>query len=163
MDENSPNGSGFLAKVCKLWEEAADYENKAIIRTGFVLGDKTLNKILLPFKLKIGVKIGNENYIPWIDIEDEVRAIEFLIENNLKGIYNLTSPNPLKADEFYDTIKKLTNTKIMINIPSKLIKFLLKDMSEIFIEGQNALPNNLLKQGFKFKYENLSESIRRFL
>src|SRR5437867_3411063 len=66
LREDSSPGNGFLADVCRQWESATDAATRKGIRvvhlrTGIVLSQKdgALKKMLLPFKLGLGGKVGS--------------------------------------------------------------------------------------------------------
>ena len=67
--------------------------------TGIVLSATAgaLGKMLLPFKLGAGGPIGGgKQWMSWISLDDEIYAINHLMMNaDSKGVYNLTSPNPI--------------------------------------------------------------------
>src|SRR5262249_47302041 len=74
LDEASSPGKGFLADVCKRWEEAAMVAEKhgarvVLLRIGVVLGEGggALEKMLLPFKLFAGGPLGDgAQVVPWV-------------------------------------------------------------------------------------------------
>ncbi len=103
LDESSAPGSGFLADLCRQWEEAAQPAVDAGIRvihlrTGVVLGPGpgALARMLPIFKLGLGGPLGpGTQWMSWIGLEDLLSAIFFLLENpSLSGPVNLTSPSP---------------------------------------------------------------------
>lgn len=172
LNENSPEGKGFLADVTADWEaETEDLRNdvrKIIIRTGVVLSNRggMLKKLLLPFRLFIGGHLGSGNqFVSWIHIEDEVNAIRFLIENkSSKGVFNLTSPNPLSFREFAVTLGNVLKRPSCIHIPSAAIKMIFGEMGkEILLGGQKAYPEKLMDSNFVFKYPNLDDALKNLL
>src|SRR5579864_7759121 len=78
LNERSTPGSGFLSDVCREWEAATQAAARAGIRTvqmrtGVVLSPEggALGKMLIPFKLGVGGKIGNgRQWMSWIDVQD---------------------------------------------------------------------------------------------
>jgi len=104
ITESHPPGNDFLSDVCKKWEDST-YEveehgvRRVILRTGLVLdaNQGALPRLVLPFRLFLGGKIASGNqYISWIHIQDEIRAIKFLLEEDeTKGAYNFCAPNPV--------------------------------------------------------------------
>jgi len=168
-DENSEQGEGFLAHVCKQWEESASevsnqHVKRAIIRTGVVLGNTggMLPKLVQPIKFFLGADLGKgDNYISWIHIEDEIRAIEFIIENSLEGIFNLTAPEPVSSKELNKQIGAVLKKPVWLKVPAFLLNMLLGDLSkEVLLANQEVFPSNLTNAGFNFKYSNISEAIK---
>ncbi len=80
LDERSKPGKGFLAEVCQAWEHAVEPAANAGIRVvnlriGIVLSRQggALAKMLLPFRLGLGGRIGDgRQYLSWIAIDDVV-------------------------------------------------------------------------------------------
>ena len=83
LDEESDTGEGFLAELGRAWEGASALAAEAGIRViqarlGIVLSRRggALAKMLLPFRLGMGGKIGNgRQYVSWISLEDAVAAL----------------------------------------------------------------------------------------
>jgi uncharacterized protein len=168
-NEQTKKGEGFLAEVCEKWENSTQSilksgTKRVIIRTGIVLGKSggILPKLLLSFRFYIGIILGKgNNYIPWIHLEDEIRAIEFIIKNpDNSDIYNLTAPNPATMKEIIRNISKKKKHFFQLTLPDKIINFLLGDMGkEMLLADQKVLPTNLLSNGFKFEFETIESAL----
>lgn len=167
--EDSNKGSGYLSDLVATWEKQLENLKDqdirtCIIRTGVVLGKEAglFPKLKKQFKLYTGGKIGSgKQYISWIHIEDEINAILHLIENeNSKGIYNLSSPNPTTNNEFGLTLAKVLNRPFWATIPSFVIKMIFGEMGiELMLKGENVYPSKLISEGFEFKFPNLESCL----
>jgi uncharacterized protein (TIGR01777 family) len=152
--------------VCKRWEQIALQANTrvCIIRTGIVLGKGggALKKMLLPFKLGLGGPMGDgEQYMSWIQLQDELKAIDFLLQNEqLSGAFNLTAPNAVSNRDFSKTLAKTLHRPCIFTTPAFVLSTLLGEMSEILLFGQNVVPNKLLAAGFEFTYPNLADALK---
>ena len=75
-----------------------------LARTGLVLSPRggMLSRLKPLFSLGLGARLGNgRQYMPWISLEDEVRALLFAISHDeLSGPVNLTGPAPVTNAEF---------------------------------------------------------------
>ena len=121
VNESDPPGKSFLSYVCENWENSTKSSRNSGIRTvniriGIILSPLggALKKMLTPFKLGLGGKIGDGNQImSWISLEDTVKSIIHILKNeHLSGPVNLTNPNPVNNYEFTKKLgKKLS--KIM--------------------------------------------------
>src|SRR5277367_4329647 len=109
LGEKSPMGRGFLAEVCGEWEGASRIAENAGIRTvniriGLVLSPKggALEKMLTPFKLGLGGRIGSgQQWMSWIHVDDIVGGIHHAIRiESLAGPVNLVAPNSVRNSEF---------------------------------------------------------------
>src|SRR5207249_2659150 len=80
LTEESAMGTGFLAEVCRDWEEASNGAAPRVVnlRFGVVLSTRggALAKILLPFKLGLGGVVGSgRQWWSWVSLDDAVGAI----------------------------------------------------------------------------------------
>lgn len=168
IEENSAKGDGFLASVCETIEDEIKGISEfgirtAIIRSGIVLGNGGyLKKIQKIFKKIAGVYFGNpNNWISWIHIEDEIRAIEHIIKNeNLNGIFNLTAPSPVIAKTFNKELCRKFKCRTVFNLPAFLALLTGKDFAnDILLTSQRVLPTKLESSGFEFLYKEIGEAL----
>ena len=79
VDETTPFGSTFLARVCSAWE-AASVEapvRNVQVRTALVVGPdaQAIKLMALPFRLFAGGPLGSgKQWFPWIDLDEIGRA-----------------------------------------------------------------------------------------
>lgn len=173
LTEQSDSGNGFLPEVSEKWEnEAAEAEKLGIrvvnLRTGMVLDpdEGALKKMVLPFKLGVGGNLGSGNqYWSWISIDDEIAAIEHIINNKeLKGPVNLVSPEPSRNREFTVELGKILYRPAFMHVPEFVLNTILGDMSrELFLCSTRVLPEKLLSSGFKFKHNSLRKVLEEYL
>ncbi len=169
LDEDSTPGEGFLAGVCQQVERSVEeFENLGVrcvvIRTGVVLGrgGGALPRLILPFRFYLGGHLGSgRQWFSWIGLDDEVGAIRFLMENvNLRGVFNLTAPNPATMKEFCQILGKVLNRPSWLNVPAFAARLALGEMAdEMLLAGQRVLPRRLLAAGFSFKYPDLQKAL----
>jgi uncharacterized protein (TIGR01777 family) len=170
--DNEPPGSDYLAGVARQWEDSTrqvDELNirRVVIRTGVVLSRQggVLDRLLLPFRLFIGGPVGSgRQWLPWIHILDEVRAIEFLMKKeNAQGAYNLSAPNPLTNAEFGRTIAKVISRPYWAPAPAFALRVALGEMSTLVLDGQRVIPDRLLKLEFQFQYPDAAGALANLL
>ena len=98
-----------------------------VLRTGIVLAKNggALQKMLLPFKLGLGGKVGSGNqWMPWIHRDDLVRIIFFCIEHkSITGSLNCTAPKPVTNKLFTKTLAELLNRPAVLSMPPTIVKF----------------------------------------
>lgn len=173
VDETSLPGASFLADVCQRWESAATAATNAgirtvFLRTGIVLTPKggALKKQLPLFKFGLGGRFGSgKQWQSWITLEDEIRAIEFLLTAPVTGAANLTAPNPVTNSEFTSTLARVLHRPALIPVPSLFPKLLLgSELAEsLLLSGQRVFPSVLTTNGFRFTHERLEEALRSLL
>jgi uncharacterized protein (TIGR01777 family) len=170
LSEDSSPGSGFLAEVCQKTEHTIQQIETpgvrlAILRLGVVLGTGggLISRLLPPFRFYLGCRIAAANqWLSWIQIDDVAEAIRFIIErSDLKGVFNLTSPNPVPAKDFYTSLGKAMHRPVLFSVPTFALKLLLRDMaSELFLASQRAIPQNLLHAGYEFRYPDVESTLQ---
>lgn len=170
--EDSPNGKGFLADLCKAWEEesekAKDFGARvAILRIAVVLAEDggALEKMKTPFSFGVGGVLGSgKQWMPWLTIDDLVGIIHFVLENEISGVINATSPNPVTNYEFTKTLGKVLNRPTIFPIPEFPIKLMFGEMGDqLLLKGCRVVPKRLQELGYSFKFENLEDAMRQVL
>ncbi len=169
IEETKLGQRGFLTKVAISHEEAVNqikqHSRLVFLRTGMVLGKNggALKKIVVQFKLFLGGKLGNgKQWNSWIHIEDEIRAIRFLIENeNTSGPFNLTSPGAVQNKEFSKAVGKILNRPSIMPAPAFILRIFLGTMAnELLLNGLKVAPKKLTDHGFQFKFESINDALK---
>jgi uncharacterized protein len=169
LTEASSAGDDFLAGICTAWEAAAQPAADAGIRTvhprtGVVIaeGGPLIEKIDLPFRLGVGGKVGSgRQYVPWIALEDEVRALRFLIDSQLSGPVNLVGPAPVTNLELTKALGEVMNRPTVFPIPAFAIRLLYGEMGETLATVSNrVIPQVLLDAGFRFRHTDIRSALR---
>lgn len=169
--ENSLYVEGFTHDLCQKWEdEALRAKNSGvrvcISRLGVVLSKNggIMSKLKPVFLKGFGAQLGTgQQYFSWIHIFDVVNAFNFLIEKTeCEGVYNFTAPAPVTNAVFTKTINDFIHLPTWLKIPSIAIKLALGEMGEnLLLKGQNVVPKRLVDAGFKFRYGNIGEAIKK--
>ena len=173
LDENSELGEGFLAEVCRKSEAiAARVEREGTrcvaVRTGLVLGREggILAKLMTPFRLCVGGHVGSgRQWVSWISLEDEVRAIRFLPEDSqATGAFNLTAPNPVTMKQFARTLGRVLGRPAWTFVPGVAARLALGRMAdETLLASQRVMPSRLLKAGFEFRHPDLQDALETII
>ncbi|MFM8625418.1 MAG: TIGR01777 family oxidoreductase [Actinomycetota bacterium] len=173
LDETAAQGNGFLADVCRAWEDAAAPAVAAgvrtvYLRTGIVLSPAggALKKQLPLFRLGLGGKFGNgRQWQSWISIDDEVAAIIHLLGGNARGAVNLTAPEPVTNAEFTKVLAGVLSRPAVIPIPSFGPKALLGGelADALLFTGQRVVPAALTADGYVFGHPTLESALRSLL
>ena len=169
LDETSPPGNGFLADLCRQWEEAAQPARDAGIRVvqarfGVVLGREggALRQMLPAFRLGLGGRLGDgHQWMSWVSLDDAVAAILFAVEKpSLSGPINVTSPNPVTNAEFTRALAKKLRRPAPFPIPAPALRIALGAMAdEALLVSTRAIPAKLLAAGFQFRYPRMDEAL----
>jgi len=167
--ESDRVGDDFLAAVCREWESAADLAGDVRtvkIRTGLVL-DPTggaLGKMLPIFRFGLGGKLSNgKQWWSWITLHDQIRAITFLLENNVSGPVNLTSPNPVTNSEFTAGLARALHRPALFPVPALALKIVLGGFSAEVLGSKKVMPQALVEAGFTFDYPHISSALEKLV
>lgn len=173
IDENSLYINDFTHKLCNLWELEAKKAEKLGVRTcitrlGVVLGKNggALEEMLSIFRLGLGGKIGSgKQFFSWVHIDDIIGAFNFLIKDKTqKGIYNLTSPNPVTNYRFTKELGKMINRPTVLTIPKFVIKMIFGEMGDkLLLNGSAVYPKKLLDSGYEFQFKTIEASLENIL
>ncbi|HEX2284454.1 MAG TPA: TIGR01777 family oxidoreductase [Mycobacterium sp.] len=168
-DESAPAGEGFLAQLCQDWEAATSLAAQhgvrvTLVRTGLVLAASggMLARLRPLFSLGLGARLGNgRQYMPWISLEDEVRALLFAISHDeLSGPVNLTGPAPVTNAEFTAALGRAVNRPTPLMVPGFALRAVLGEFAEEgLLGGQRAIPAALERAGFQFHHNTIGEAL----
>ncbi len=172
LDETSPAGSDFLADVVQAWESSSAGVSKigvrhVVARIGIVLSTEggALPKLVKPFEFLAGGPLGNgEQWMSWIHIEDTVRALCHLLQDQTAaGIYNITAPHPIQNAVMAENIGNILSKPGLVPAPALALKVALGEMATLVVDGQRVVPKRLLKQRFMFRYTDIETALRQLL
>lgn len=169
LTEASPAGNDFLAGVCREWEaEAAKSGVRTVsIRIGIVLGPDggALNKMLLPFKLGVGGRLGSgRQWMSWIHLDDLAALLLLAAEkDSYTGVYLGTGPTPATNLEFTKTLGKVLGRWTIFPLPRGLLQLVVGDVAEVLCGSQRCLPKRTLSAGFEFRHPELEPALRQIL
>ena len=167
-DESTPAASDYLAGLTVKWEAATQPVEafgirRVIARSAVVLARRggLFPLMALPVRLFFGGKLGSgAQAMPWIHIEDEVRALAFLLENkSSQGAYNLIAPTPTSNEEFMREVARTLHRPFWFHVPTCLLKLLLGEMRILITEGRYSQPRRILEEGFKFNFPDVEKAL----
>lgn len=168
IDETVPPGGDFLASVCVDWEASSkDVDGlgvrRVIVRSGVVLsaGGGILPMIALPFRLMVGGRLGSgQQWVPWIDLRDEVAAIRFLIERpDATGPFNLVAPETTRSDAFGRAVGGALHRPFWFPAPAFLLRLMLGEKAMLVLDGCQIVPHRLQDLGFSFRFPTPEQSL----
>ncbi|BBX96931.1 TIGR01777 family oxidoreductase [Mycobacterium lacus] len=169
VDETNSAGTGFLAQLCVDWEAAtlpAQYGGTRVVlaRTGLVLSPAggALRPMRPVFSLGLGARLGSgRQYMSWISLEDEVRALLFAISHpTLSGPVNMTGPAPVTNAEFTTAFGRAVNRPTPLMLPGFAARAVLGEFAdEVLLNGQRAIPAALERAGFQFHHNTIGEAL----
>lgn len=167
-DDSANFADDFLSTLCRDWEAQANRANNFGVRTvamrfGVIYAKEggAMDKILPPFKMGVGGKLGNgKQMVSWIHIDDLLRAILFIMKTpDISGSVNFTSPYPLTNSEQTEILGKVLNRPTFLGVPSFAIKLVFGEGSRVVLDSKEVYPTKLLEHGFVFDYEKFEDAL----
>jgi uncharacterized protein (TIGR01777 family) len=138
LTESSRPGSGFLADVCRGWEaeasRAADFGLRVItLRIGFVLGKNggALAQMVPVFRGFMGGRLGSgKQWMPWIHVSDVAEMFVYAVENDIAGVWNASSPNPVTNADFTREMGKALHRPAVFPVPPFALKLAFGELGQ---------------------------------
>lgn len=171
--EESPEGTGFLADVCRAWEAAtllAELSHVRVVklRIGMVLSARggALKEMLLPFKMGVGGVIGSgEQHMSWIALDDLLGVInETMMNDAYRGAVNAVAPNTVTNSEFTKTLGAVLKRWTILPMPAWVAKFAFGEVADaLLLSSCRVEPLKLEKGGYKFVYPHLEVALKHTL
>jgi uncharacterized protein (TIGR01777 family) len=164
-------GTGFSVNVATKWEKSLfDYKlpatRQVALRMAIVLGKEggAMQPLKRLVRFGFGGKQGKgDQMFSWIHIEDVFQIILFLLEReNLDGVFNCSSPNPVTNEMFMRTMRNALNKKIGLPSPEWLLKIgakLIRTETELILKSRWVVPDRLLKSGYTFSFPYLKNAL----
>jgi hypothetical protein len=168
VTEADPAGDSFLARLCRDWEreaEGAEPLGMRVVRmrTGIVLakGGGALERMLTPFKLFVGGRIGSgRQWFSWIHRDDAVRAYaEAVHDPRWTGPFNLVAGSVRNA-ELAAAIGEVLHRPSWLPVPAFAVKAAAGELAEYLLKGRRIVPARLRELGFSWTHPDLLDALR---
>ena len=171
-EESATAGDGFLVRVVRAWEAAAQPARDAGIRVvhtrfGIVQSPRggALKTQLPLFKLGLGGPLGGgRQYVSWVSIDDTVGAIVFALSRaDISGPVNVTAPAPVTQAEYARTLGRVLHRPAVLPAPAFAVRLVLGEFAGEVLEGQRVIPQRLSTGGYAFRHPELEPALRQLL
>jgi uncharacterized protein (TIGR01777 family) len=173
LTEASPAGRGFLPEVVSAWE-AATAPAKAAgarvvkLRIGLPLhpAGGVLQRMLLPFRLGVGGRLGNgRQWMSWIGADDLLGAFHHALSNaEVRGVVNAVAPNPVRNDEFARELGRVLGRPALVPVPAVALRALFGQMAdEAILASTRVAPAELSRSGYEFRHPTLAAALEHVL
>jgi uncharacterized protein (TIGR01777 family) len=166
--EATPSGDGFLADLCRDWEEAALAAERAgvrtvVVRIGFVLAPeaKALRLFALPFRLHLGGPLGSgRQWMSWIHVDDVVGLLTLAIDDRqLGGPINAVSPEPARERDVAAALATALHRRSWLAVPAPLIRLVMGQASVLPLGSRRIVPARAVERGYRFRWVDLRSAI----
>jgi uncharacterized protein len=173
LTEASAPGEGFLPDVCRAWEAAAGPAVErgvrvVFLRFGVILAAEggALDKMLTPFKMGVGGKIGSgKQYMSWITLDDTIGVIKHaLADETLSGPVNVVAPQPVTNFEFTRALGNVLSRPTIFSVPAFAARLAFGEMADAaLLASERVEPARLKQSGFVFQHPELEGALRHLL
>ena len=172
LGEDAEPGDEFQSRVCIRWESAAETAREygvrvCLSRTGVVLGQGggMLSGLTPLFRKGLGATVGSgRQWISWIHREDLIdllidQMIDQMTDAALAGPFNNTAPEPVRHEEFTQTLASVLNRPLLLRIPAPAYRLIAGGIAHMHLTGQKVLPVKNLERGFEYRYPELRAAL----
>ena len=172
IDEQHRAGTGFLAHVCKSWEQQALGAEPlgvrvVLLRTSVVLDNRggALKKMVVPFKFFVGGPLGSgRQYMSWIHWRDLLGLIDLAIEDQaIRGPLNASAPHPIQQREMASAIGYVLNRPSWLPAPRVALRLALGEIASSMTASQRVMPRKALAHHYAFLYPEIESALRSLL
>ncbi|MCD6028124.1 MAG: Cell division inhibitor [Thermomicrobiales bacterium] len=173
LTEGNPVGDGFLADVCRAWEDAAAPATASGIRVvhprfGVVLAGSggLLARMAPVFRLGLGGPLGGgEQFMSWIALDDALGVLLHAIaDDRLAGPVNAVAPHAVANRDFAETLGRVLGRPAVLRTPAPALRLAAGALAdELLLASQRATPARLTEVGFAFAFPTLEAALRQEL
>lgn len=162
VDESTPAGDHFLARLCVDWEAEAREAEKlgvrvVLMRTGLVVGGTggAMDRWAAAFRGFVGGRLGSgRQWVSWIHLDDVIGAYLFALDTpSLAGPLNLVAPGRLRNAEFARQLGSALGRPSWLPVPAPALRLAVGGMAEYLLSGRPAVPAVLQRAGYVFRHE----------
>jgi hypothetical protein len=163
--EESPPGNDFLAEVCRAWEAEAWKARPirtAVVRFGIVLGKGggAYPELKFPFRIFAGGTIGQGyGWMSWIHIADVVGVLLHCLDQDVAGVLNATSPNPVSNGEFARTLGAVLRRPSFVMMPAFALRLMKGEFAKVITSSIRVKPLRTEASGYTFRFPRLREAL----
>jgi len=168
LDESAEPATGFLADVCVEWEReamrAAELGVRVVcLRIGVVLGrgGGAMGKMLTPFKMGVGGRLGNgKQWMPWIHLDDVVGLLMHGANTeSLSGPMNGVAPESATNLQFTKALGRVLGRPTIFPVPAFALRAAVGGFAEVLLESQQIVPRVAQESGYEFQYPGVDAAL----
>jgi uncharacterized protein len=173
LTEESAAGKDFLASLAREWEAEAQKAEALGIRVvrarfGIILARHggALGKMLLPFKLGVGGRVGSgQQWMSWVTLDDVVGILRLALENRaVQGAVNVVAPGAVRNAEFTKELAHALRRPALFPAPAFALRLALGEMADaLLLASQRVVPQRLQQLGYRFAHSDLAAAFAAVL
>ena len=168
LTERSAPGEGYFPDVVTAWEAAADPAREAGIRVASTRTSLVMSRTggafgrLVPLvRLGLGGPLGSgRQWWSWLTLHDDVRARAFLLDNDVSGPVNLSSPQPLPQRDIAAALGRAAHRPAVLPVPAFVLRAVIGEFASDILASARMLPTVLTDAGFTFEHPDIESAAR---
>ncbi|MDA1010634.1 MAG: TIGR01777 family oxidoreductase [Chloroflexi bacterium] len=169
LEESAGPGDTFLAQLVIDWEAEARRAEElgarvVFARTSFVVDREAsaFKRLILPIKFGVGGPLGGgRQWFPWVHLEDEVRALAFLLTADISGPVNIAAPETVTNAGITKALGSALKRPTLFPVPGIALKLLLGEMAQVLLlDSKRIVPRVLAEAGFEWSYPTVDSAVR---
>jgi uncharacterized protein (TIGR01777 family) len=171
VGDDAPDTWRFSIEVAKAWAAACEaaatpQTRKVLLRSAMVMspGAGGIFGTLLKLARRglAGTAGDGKQYVSWIHGTDFINALDFLIaRDDLAGVVNISSPNPLPNAEFMADLRHAAHVRIGLPATALMLEagaLAMQTETELLLKSRRVIPARLLEAGFTFAHPDWPEA-----
>jgi len=168
LPESGPQGTGFLADLCRAWEEAAERATGLGVRVvsprlGLVLAGEggALPAMARLFRSGLGGRLGSgRQWVPWVHVDDVVGLLLYALQvETLRGPLNAVSPRCVRNAELTKILAARLRRPAFLPAPGFVFRTLLGGLAGELLDSRHVVPDAARRAGYVFRTPLLSEAV----
>src|ERR1019366_4612312 len=129
------------------------------LRIAVVLGrgGGGLGRMLLPFRLGLGGRIGDGRQgMSRVHIQDLVDLISFALSSGaISGALNACAPNPVPNADFTSALARAIHRPAIFPVPRIVLRMLFGEMASVIYASQRVVPKAAMHAGFEYRFPQI--------
>lgn len=173
LDEASPAGHDFLARVCQSWEAATAAAAGAGVRVvttrfGVVLdaGGGALARQLPFFRAGLGGRLGSgRQWMSCVGVADVAGAVRHILSaDQVRGPVNVVCPAPLRNSDYTALLGRVLHRPALFPVPRAALHLMFGELADAaLLASQRVHPGTLRNSGYRFRNPTVESALRHAL
>jgi uncharacterized protein len=112
----------------------------------------------------LGFIIKSRESFSFIHILDLINVFKLaILDDSMIGVVNVLYKEKVSIQDLFYAIGDTLKCKVRIPVRPAFLKRIMGESSVILTEGQNVIPEVLIKRGFRFQFKGIKEILKNVL
>ena len=122
-----------------------------------------LDRLTRIVKLGLGGRISTgRQWVSWIHVRDMLAAVRFVLDREIEGVVNVTSPHPVQNETLMAELRHHLHRPWSPPVPAPLVRvgaWMMRSDPALALTGRRCVPARLLENGFEFELPDLRAAL----